>query len=174
MPRYAFEIPDSPVRERLAQILDAGNIYYKKGATPDQINQVVAHGIGSITGITIIAPGEYTPRHTDCSIYTFRVRERQPWARPWLREGAPGELWDDGITFLGGRGYAPTLDPQPQDVIAYGEDAVRGRFIHFGIYEGDGYVTSKFDMGPILHHPIDAVDTLYGSEAIIFTRLSGR
>lgn len=169
MSPFAFKIPDSPVRGALARALDVGWDCYNRGVDPPEINETLAQSIGSIAGVKILAPGEYAQDHDNCATYTFSVRGRQPWASSWRRGGVPRRLWNDGIAFLGEHRYTPTRDPQPEDVIAYAMNAAHRPILHFGVYEGVGYVASKFGIGPVLYHPIGAVDGLYGSQGMFFS-----
>ena len=56
----------------------------------------------------------------------------------------------------------PVDDPVSGDIVVYAEDLVING-THFGIYEGDGVVVSKFEHGPVLRHPLDRIPSDFGN-----------
>ncbi|HVZ66963.1 MAG TPA: hypothetical protein VG917_01755 [Patescibacteria group bacterium] len=132
--------------------------------------------IGNIATIQIVesrsVENDYNYR---CAEYVFHTRRGETWALE-DNQGEGREFWADSHQFLLSHGYSLIDLPQPGDIIAYGRldrtnpDIKRGYYQHFGIYEGDGRVTSKFDMGHVFNHPWALVPLQYGDTVAFFRK----
>ena len=170
-----MEIPRSPVRDRLQalrreveQALSTARwIEHLEGTVQfyDQMAQV--------EGITVVE--RRNPAQDElykCAEYVFNMRNGETWTTQKF-EGDGREFWLDNHAFLINHGYEVVEHPQVGDTIAYGSWDPRiqkGAYPHFGIYEGDGQVISKWDRGHIFRHPWDLVPTKFGPHVAFFRK----
>lgn len=131
--------------------------------------------IANVPGIEVVERRDCIADHYyRCAQYVFSQVRHEDWL-PTERSLEPRGLWDNPLPFLSDHGYTETDSPKPGDIVAYGlvidrDDGQRvAMFNHYGIYVGEGRVTSKFDMGHVFQHGLHQVPTNYGSQIAFFT-----
>jgi hypothetical protein len=109
-----------------------------------------------------------------CISYVFNERKKEQWD---ARKGTPlGEaVRQNTRPFLQRMGYELVKDaPKNGDVIAYGNHLLHDDdsevFLHFGLYNRRGIVTSKWGEAHVFRHGIPDIGFIYGHEAVFFRK----
>lgn len=135
--------------------------------------------IHSVSGIEIVEESDFTSAQLnyEASHYVFGKQMLEPWAAPGFR--LPKGLIYTPLAFLREHGYDLKDRPEAGDVIAYSYDSDANTpvspitaFVHYGIINADGTVTSKFGVGDVLNHPVDRVPSVCGNFAHFLGRVA--
>ncbi|MDO8517101.1 MAG: hypothetical protein Q7S33_03155 [Nanoarchaeota archaeon] len=114
--------------------------------------------INRIKGIYQIEKREPKPDYKlpyDCIVYAFGGMDKVPFDFVTGEKDIP-------------KGYLPIKDPKKGDLVVYYDE---GYLMHCAIYDRNGNVKSKWDLGNIYKHPIESVPKNYGEEVRFFRKV---
>ena len=151
-PAYSgFLITDFGRTWEMADAIGEAWMDYRSGE--GTLSQCIASHIKELPGIEVIDDRcEADDEGYRCAHHIFGVILEEPWATPG--SVIPNAIFSEGaFKYLSAKGYCEISGPaQPGDVVVYcwGNDNPN----HYGIYEGDRRVVSKFGKGPIVQHDL--------------------
>lgn len=127
----------------------------------------IANSIASLSEIELIESANHGQDYANrCDTYVFGRVKQEPWYRSGDASRDSIDLWVDSLAYLEMRGYLPVEgEPLPGDVVVYFAGS-QDNAQHFGIFEGNGIVVSKFAMGPLVRHPLELVPITFGDRYI--------
>ena len=143
----------------------------------DLLNRL-ADAVATIEDIEVLRSSDYGGDPiAACEWFAFGIMLQENWAQSevGLNEFVQGDM----VEFLleKGYGFVEREKPAVGDVVAYqsrvavNEEEDAPSFSHFGILGPDGKVVSKFGLGPVAVHEIDAVPSRYGDSVLFLRRL---
>lgn len=150
--------------------------------------------IGNLEGIEI-ETGKNYKLHQSSAEFVFIENKQESWHLP---EGQTitDQLWRNGLDFLLNHDYVVVIEPQPGDIVGYAikdqfenipeayqddhaviesilkEHRKPPYFQHFGIYEGNNQVLSKYDEGRLYKHKLEMVPNIFGTQIYFFRKKS--
>jgi hypothetical protein len=172
--KSGMEIPSSTFRITLDEITGYANSCWNNSQIPEAISWF--DKIAAFSDIEIIEKRDPEEDYSyRCAEYAF-TRNGNDWFKTLFKnyQNSKG-LWTETETFLKEHGYISVDTPRPGDIIGYGlvesiDFPKITVFEHFGIYEGDGVVTSKFGTGHVFRHPWSKVPLKYGGHVAFFRK----
>lgn len=172
---------DTPVRQHLDKLFKAAQRAWilRLSNIPDKDPNAIMDEIGTLEGFSVVQQRDFLKdSEYKCAQYVFRRKTHE---KLWTIDHDPRafiQLFDDPVSFLPQRGYVVADTPEKGDIVGYGLVGDRhvgyeGTYLrHFGIYQGEEMVVSKFGQGHVFKHPYDRVPNSWGSHLIFFRKIS--
>jgi hypothetical protein len=154
----------SVLRDELSRLREAAHQAVYFILTPTVNPNSLMDDIGQRSGIEIVERRDCWQDKNRCHCAEWVFAEQLGFNIQGDRE-----FWDSVIGKLEMLGFVPTATPQTHDIAVYGFRDPRGlRGKHIGLFQRRGRIRSKFEMGHVFEHGLDAVPSDYGDSILFF------
>jgi hypothetical protein len=134
--------------------------------TPQQIDKIsdtpdlsrIRAELLKLPGFTLITKAEDRPPYEECSLYALYGMDH-----PTTMEDVAYADEEMGVMVAK---FDQPSDPLRNDFVLYFDD--EANFSHMGVYDGEGFVESKWGESDVWKHPLTSVPTMYGKHIKYF------